>query len=637
MMRRISQGALVAGMLLALSCRALLADTAQEAQTPIVDVMACQSACANFTPQKPIRHDLPDFPRSVDGPFDPGADGFMKLFYTIGTDGKVRDVVPIYNVGPRPFVDKSIEAVKAWTFEPAKIDGKPAEKSIMLDLTYEAARPGGAHLDLNAIYKETAALRQAGKTDEARAKLEQIFAMPQLNLFERSALALPLAQLATERKDYLEASRILMMGTIKSQYMPAAAAPLLWRLRVSVDLYLGEIVDALASGYWMAQVRGTDPIAFNKFLIDTRAKIDAMPELSVQARIPDGPEGNVYVHVLYRRSFAFQAQPGALDHFVLDCSERLLQSKIALTAQWHVPESWSNCGIYVYGKPGATFTLVETNDSQAEKDQQMASYDAAVKAGPTSAAAFLARGRAYQSRGHEKEAIADYDKAIALDPNLIDAHLARVDLRILAGDLGGAIADCDAVLKLVPKNPPALYKRAFAYRAEGAYEKALGDYDTLVRSKDAGAYFNRGIVLFCLGRYIDATFDFLKNRELTGNSLENDIWLHVIYAHRGQDDQKGSWDYLARMPDAHWSRRIAGLQMGGLSLDKVAPEFDAWQKNPTDKSYWTCNAQFFIAEYQLEHGDTNNARERLMGMTAQTCPFAESAAAVAELKRLAGK
>lgn len=64
----------------------------------------------------------PDYPRSA---LNAGIEGWVKLSFTVTTDGRVENVSVIDSKPPRLFDLAAVDAVKHWSFKPKMADGKP--------------------------------------------------------------------------------------------------------------------------------------------------------------------------------------------------------------------------------------------------------------------------------------------------------------------------------------------------------------------------------------------------------------------------------------------------------------------------------------------------------------------------------
>jgi hypothetical protein len=92
---------------------------------------------------------------------------------------------------------------------------------------------------------------------------------------------------------------------------------------------------------------------------DARKAADAAVAFTAEGKIPPAEDGDVFVFELYRRNFAIRNISGALQKFTIDCRQRVSESPISDTAEWHIPGSWNNCRLFFQGTPGTTFQIVQ--------------------------------------------------------------------------------------------------------------------------------------------------------------------------------------------------------------------------------------------------------------------------------------
>lgn len=107
--------------------------------------------------------------------------------------------------------------------------------------------------------------------------------------------------------------------------------------------------------------------------------------------------------------------------------------------------------------------------------------------GPTAPSTPLERGELLMKQTQYGEAIVALTEAINQDPRDAAAYLARgraYQCRDDAGDVDAAIADFTSAIGFLPKDPEAYYSRAIAYRRLGNEEKALSD-DAMARKLDS--------------------------------------------------------------------------------------------------------------------------------------------------------
>ncbi len=450
------------------SVQAASADDASEDTLPHLQLLACGTVCLDFIPAKAIKHVPVKYPSGQVGRSGIG-EGFVWLRYTIGTDGKTHDISRIYSLGDDSFVQYSIDALGDRTFEPAIINGKPFPETLTARFRFSDGAIEAASEQVMNSSKMAQALIDSGKDKEAQKLLDNALDSSRLSFADRSTLALPLAKLTIKRKDYLEGRRLLLMATeYGTGNVPLEMQADLWATRINVDLSLGEYSDAFGTFQFLTTIPTLNPGVQQRERVDQiRAKTDASPQLVTRATIPNDEEGTVYWHGLYRRNFQFAVASGELDKFTLSCTQNAMDSKITLTAMWQVPQSWSNCILFVSGTPGTVFNIIETNETKEQADQQMARLGAAIEADPTNPTAWLMRARALASIRRFKDAIPDYSKAIELSPKLLAACLGRSEAFAAMSNYPSALADDDAALSLDPKNAQTKASRATLLLAIG--------------------------------------------------------------------------------------------------------------------------------------------------------------------------
>ncbi|HZQ41158.1 MAG TPA: tetratricopeptide repeat protein [Rhizomicrobium sp.] len=270
-------------------------------------------------------------------------------------------------------------------------------------------------------------------------------------------------------------------------------------------------------------------------------------------------------------------------------------------------------------------------------------FDARLRGDPKNR--YLQRVRAdtdYDAKRHD-DAIKDYSSYIALNDNaspLPDADLAHAYLyrgwsRSVRGDNDGALADAEMALRLKPDIPQGKFARAQHLRSLGRYREALKDYDDLIDPKAPQIYFHRAITYFCLGLYKEAEDDMLRFVEIDKhNDKSADVLLHIFRVKRGVADD-GFVDGRLPMPQTDWVTEVDGLYRGRQSLSDTEKAMNAIPRGPWKTSPWPCSVKFYLGEYRLEHGDPAGARADLGAISPSNCDWAQAAAAVAEMKRLA--
>jgi lipoprotein NlpI len=184
--------------------------------------------------------------------------------------------------------------------------------------------------------------------------------------------------------------------------------------------------------------------------------------------------------------------------------------------------------------------------------------------------------------------------------------------------------------------------QAFAYR--GIAKATLGDYDAaqedlnfsvaLDTEYNADAYAFRGYIALVTGAPAKGAADLAKSAGLKIWAY-NALWLAVARMKAGiADTDKVSLANNAMTLDLNqWPGPVVKFMMGQAKPEEVAAA--ANQGDPAKAAERVCDADFYVAEYDLAHDNVAAARP-LLQRASEKCPFAsfERMGATAELKRL---
>ncbi len=132
------------------------------------------------------------------------------------------------------------------------------------------------------------------------------------------------------------------------------------------------------------------------------------------------------------------------------------------------------------------------------------------------AAAFHARGLAYDALGEHGNAVADFSEAIRLNPGNAVAYNNRANTYAALGAFDRALADFAESLRLDPDDGSTFNNRGTVYQKLADHRRALAHYDEAIRL-DPGlmlAYNNRCVAHRSLGAFARALADCTRAIEL---------------------------------------------------------------------------------------------------------------------------
>lgn len=326
------------------------------------DFLACPSACAKVTTaaQKLA-------PPKVHVSFSEAPDGYVRMRVVFGTDGKVRAVNVLRQVGSDDMVEQIRGAVARWQVNAAGADGKPVEMVNILQQRYRNGSRVPIRHDFRDAGKQAGDLLAAGKRDEAEKILQDVARLPEQTYDERLFVAGLLASIEIDKGEYLAASDLLdepcngLFDPQLNKVVPAQLARRLVSLRIQAALGLGDVAEAMAV-LKKAQARGdldTDG-RLAAAVANVRADIDKSAVIPVPAVIPAQASGDGFFFTLYRRHFDFHLLSGALKDYSLSCPQGVIEKPADEGKRHDVPDDWgASCQLFVTGTPGTTFQVRE--------------------------------------------------------------------------------------------------------------------------------------------------------------------------------------------------------------------------------------------------------------------------------------
>jgi len=354
MLRRFAMVALAA-----VSCTAAVRATAQNSELPAFTMLDCGVACPRIVKAKPVDSARPSYPSPDVREF---GEAIVRLNYTIGTDGHVKNPIVEEIVGAREFGDASIAAMRDHMYQPATEDGKPVEQNWHTQFVYRIEDSGhAARSEVIEDYTQAAHEIRDGQDADAIATLQKGRRHPQLTLFEQTLLSYPLAQLEAKAGDFAAALGDIRIATLLGgSVIDTSVRADAMRLRIRLEVQSGELAEAyswLGNLKRMEMLADTDPDA--QLVAGLIAKANGPDPLVASGNIPSLDRGAFWIHRLARRDIAFAAIQGKLDKFDLRCDQHGIESPVSDKAEWTVPRAWTGCTIYVSGDPGTKFQFVE--------------------------------------------------------------------------------------------------------------------------------------------------------------------------------------------------------------------------------------------------------------------------------------
>ena len=239
------------------------------------------------------------------------------------------------------------------------------------------------------------------------------------------------------------------------------------------------------------------------------------------------------------------------------------------------------------------------------------------------------------NRGEWASAVGHFGAALTagdLNPDQkFIAHLDRADAHFALHALDDIPPDLAACLEIRPADPAALDYRAKFYMDTGRAELALPDLDALVAANpdDSGAYLKRGKAYQLVGNHQKAIEDFdiaqakaPNDKGIVFNTGLSQMELGQLdraaesFAHPPEAWPGYAWLWLA-ITDLKQGKPIPSESQTGLKGGFwPAPLVDYFNGKDTEAAVLDmakvtgqlCDANFYIGEFRLLHGDVEGKR-----------------------------
>lgn len=222
-------------------------------------------------------------------------------------------------------------------------------------------------------------------------------------------------------------------------------------------------------------------------------------------------------------------------------------------------------------------------------------------------------------------------------PYLPVAHTMRGDAYLHKDMCSEALAEADAALGRDPHYEFALQTRISANKCLGKLESTIPDYETLIALKPAAVHYDMayGLIRWALGQYaqaaalFDAPFERLYKK--SPHTAYFALWYAINVNLAGLDNAKVE-ERFSKLDISGWPSPIVDYYSGKIAAEKLDRE--AADDDPEIATNHKCEADFYIAEWQIVHKDRAGAIPRLQAAVAE-CPknFTEASAAKTELER----
>ncbi|MGI9294467.1 MAG: energy transducer TonB [Pseudomonadales bacterium] len=296
-----------------------------------------------------------------------GREGWVIVSYIVTKDGEIAHPMIEDSSGDEAFEKAAIDVLSKWDYEPALRNGEPVDQSLTKHrMTFKLEdSETGASRKFFRIYKRIDQLIADAEFEQAGDQLNDLQYSQKQNLYEDAWFWWLNYQYLNARgqaasKDAINSLRKAI--GYEEVYLPTAVFTFALH-----KLYVAE----LKKQDYSAAIQTYERLRDSRTAKKSDAYESTIETLSPSyQQILEAVEGDqllvfdaqigsndYWVHRLIRRSFSLNDIDGSLEVVDIRCPQHNRQFSISETSAWTIPESWGDCGVYIKGVEGTTFTF----------------------------------------------------------------------------------------------------------------------------------------------------------------------------------------------------------------------------------------------------------------------------------------
>ena len=288
-------------------------------------------------------------------------EGWVRLSFVIKEDGSVDLPIIEDSSGIKSFEKEAIKALKNWTFDPATRNGKTIEQcknSVQLDFKMNKTVKGASRRFVRE-YRKILQLINDKQLAEAKLALDEFAEMPRQNFYEDkyffSVQASYFQAKGNNREELANLKKLIPTG---KGYLPKDSYVYSITRAFQLALLNNELSSTL---YFYDKLKQFDDDneyieTLIPYIEKINSLIDSPAPIFVTAQINKRKHWN---HYLARNSFTFANIEGELNSVDIRCDNHFSTYALDNEKTWSIPESWGKCQIFVKGKQGVKFNLIE--------------------------------------------------------------------------------------------------------------------------------------------------------------------------------------------------------------------------------------------------------------------------------------
>ena len=312
-----------------------------------------------YTPPQRKELATPVYPSS---PLEQHREGRVRLEFMVDPQGKPYEIAVSESMGHRFFQQAAIRALKKSTFEPARIDGQPADAGYSLQYTFalEGGSKGAGRWFVRT-YRDTTGIIAEGDREMADQHLASLEGQTKLNLYEDAYLHVAKYNYYAKWGDKHQQLRALdraVAHEFAEKHLPQELFVNCQRARF---MLLVETQDYERAVRTYRMLRGFDldeaVIAALQSVID---KLEALRADDRAYTVPgDFGERTSWSYNLFKDEFFIQDVQGDIAEIKLRCLADYVFFRFEPDIKYKVAGEKNRCHLQLVGNPGTTFTLTQ--------------------------------------------------------------------------------------------------------------------------------------------------------------------------------------------------------------------------------------------------------------------------------------
>ena len=309
----------------------------------------------------PVRKDMkiPRYPRLSQAK---GMEGWVRLDFMVGTDGKAFEIAVTDSMGNPNFQGAAIRALRRSTFEPAHLNGQPVDAGYAMYYRFEVEGEGGG-VGRDFLHLSKALMRAIDQGDRPLAdrELAALESRIGFNLYEDAYLHIAKYRYNARWGDAPEQLHALdraVSQDFQEDRLPEEVYVALQTQRFWLLVRTQDYERAASTFETLGKYELEASVA--SALETTMEEISALRDDDRAYAVTGSMDGQAsWFYHLFKDEFAVTDIEGEITEVKLRCPERYVFFRFNPDMEYRVSNKRGHCHLELVGNPGTTFRLVQ--------------------------------------------------------------------------------------------------------------------------------------------------------------------------------------------------------------------------------------------------------------------------------------